>query len=294
MQKVSTRRFIAGYGLYESQWNIIRGINKTEGHVRTYFETNYRTSRKVVEDLLIEEIIQKAYNLKTGKEKDTEELAQTLLEIREQMVELSEKKQQIASYDRQMDVLQDFIRKFEPLMHIFEMREEMEKKTSVFYHELLGEQERIRELMEELELGLKELRENRDETERKLKTLDLQEIEYAFDDADYERKQKEQESHQIEESLEILKESIVKKESVNYFLNYTKAQSRAKTIEAEIDSLKQGNVELLESIEQMAAQKKIKDENSRKALNVQREETEKKPDRIQRRKSAGGSTGTSV
>ena len=38
--------------------NIIRGINKTEGHVRTYFESNYRTSRKVVEDLLIEEIIQ--------------------------------------------------------------------------------------------------------------------------------------------------------------------------------------------------------------------------------------------
>ena len=34
--KVNIKSFIAGHGLYESQWNIIRGINKTEGHVRTY------------------------------------------------------------------------------------------------------------------------------------------------------------------------------------------------------------------------------------------------------------------
>ena len=51
----------ADYGLYESEWEIIRGINRTEGHVRAYFETNYRTTRKVVEDLLIEEIIQKSF-----------------------------------------------------------------------------------------------------------------------------------------------------------------------------------------------------------------------------------------
>ena len=58
-RKGDYQRFISQYGLFESEWEIIRGINKTEGHVRTYFETNYRTTRKVVEDLLIEEIIEK-------------------------------------------------------------------------------------------------------------------------------------------------------------------------------------------------------------------------------------------
>ena len=58
-RKGDYQSFISRYGIYESAWEIVRGINKTEGHVRTYFETNYRTSRKVVEDLLIEEIIQK-------------------------------------------------------------------------------------------------------------------------------------------------------------------------------------------------------------------------------------------
>ena len=108
------------------------GINKTEGHVRTYFESNYRTSRKVVEDLLIEEIIQKAYQLQTGKEKDAEELAQTLLDIREQMVELSKKKEQISNYDRQITVIQEFLTKFEPLLQNFELCRENEQKTSVF------------------------------------------------------------------------------------------------------------------------------------------------------------------
>ena len=41
---------------------------------------------------MIEEIIQKAYQLQTGKEKDAEELAQTLLDIREQMVETVKEK----------------------------------------------------------------------------------------------------------------------------------------------------------------------------------------------------------
>ena len=60
-RKGEYQRYISRFGLYESHWEIIRGINKTEGHVRTYFETNYKTARKVVEDLLIEEIIEKAY-----------------------------------------------------------------------------------------------------------------------------------------------------------------------------------------------------------------------------------------
>ena len=58
-RKGEYQRFISTYGIHESQWEIIRGINKTEGHVRTYFENNYKTTRKVVEDLLIEEIIEK-------------------------------------------------------------------------------------------------------------------------------------------------------------------------------------------------------------------------------------------
>ena len=92
-RKGEYQRFIAEYGLYESQWELIRGINRTEGHVRTYFETNYKTTRRVIEDLFIEEIIEKAYAVKTAddsteKNKNTAEL---LLTIQDELKNLAQK-----------------------------------------------------------------------------------------------------------------------------------------------------------------------------------------------------------
>lgn len=107
-RKGEYQSFISNYGLYESEWEIIRGINKTEGHVRTYFETNYRSSRKVVEDLLIEEIIQKSFQNKLSVQDDEGLMAQTLLDIKDTLIKLSKKNAQIHNYDGQMQVLDDF------------------------------------------------------------------------------------------------------------------------------------------------------------------------------------------
>lgn len=90
-RKGDYQNFLSHYGIYESQWEIIRGINKTEGHVRTYFESNYRTSRKVVENLLIEEIIEKSFNNKLGVTDDEGQMARTLLDIKDKLLELSKR-----------------------------------------------------------------------------------------------------------------------------------------------------------------------------------------------------------
>ncbi len=107
-RKGEYQSFISKYGLYESEWEIIRGINKTEGHVRTYFETNYKTSRKVVEDLLIEEIIQKSFHNKLAVGNDEGQMAQTLLDIKDTLARLSKKNAQITNYDKQMELLDAF------------------------------------------------------------------------------------------------------------------------------------------------------------------------------------------
>lgn len=100
--------FLTKYGIYESQWEIVRGINKTEGHVRTYFENSYKTSRKVVEDLLIEEIIQKSYNNTLGVDNDEGTMAQTLMDIKDKLLELSKKHAQISGYDSQIAAISGF------------------------------------------------------------------------------------------------------------------------------------------------------------------------------------------
>lgn len=134
-RKGAYQNFISRYGLYESQWEIVRGINKTEGHVRTYFESNYKTTRKVVEDLLIEEIIQKAYAGKT--EGGDEDMAKTLMMIRDKLLELSGKRQEIAAYDRQAQALESFAGRVSSLTKLYEEEDNFRYNLVRAYNGLL-------------------------------------------------------------------------------------------------------------------------------------------------------------
>lgn len=119
-RKGEYQRFISRYGLHESQWEIIRGINKTEGHVRTYFENNYKTTRKVVEDLLIEEIIEKAYMVKTERDEDgSDSMARMLMDIKEQLAVLAKKKKDIAGYDHQTELISVLRDKVSSFMELY-------------------------------------------------------------------------------------------------------------------------------------------------------------------------------
>lgn len=127
-RKGDYQNFISNYGLFESQWEIIRGINKTEGHVRTYFETNYRTTRKVVEDLLIEEIIEKSYNNRIRKDSDDDaQMAKTLLDIKDKLTELARRKDEIGNYDKQVDLLSDFAAELEKYEQLYTKKDELKE-----------------------------------------------------------------------------------------------------------------------------------------------------------------------
>lgn len=120
--------FINDYGIYESHWELIRGINKTEGHVRTYFESNYRTTRKVVEDLLIEEIIEKSYNNRIRGGNGDDEMSKTLLEIKDKLLELAKRREEMENYDNELKLISDFSAKVADFGDVFERREEGKNK----------------------------------------------------------------------------------------------------------------------------------------------------------------------
>lgn len=111
------QRFISEYGIYESEWELIRGINKTEGHVRTFFENNYKTTRKVVEDLFIEDIIEKSY--KSAWNDNGNNAAQNLLDIKDKLVELAKKKSEIEHFDHQSEALKAFSERLHSMRGIF-------------------------------------------------------------------------------------------------------------------------------------------------------------------------------
>ena len=122
-RKGEYQRFISQYGLYESHWEILRGINKTEGHVRTYFETRYKTTRKVVEDLLIEEIIQRAFLQGASQETD---MADTLVQIKDKLAELAVRKEEMGYYDQQTEILERFQGRVQLLKKAYEEKEELD------------------------------------------------------------------------------------------------------------------------------------------------------------------------
>ena len=127
-RKGEYQRFISGYGLHESQWEIIRGINKTEGHVRTYFENNYKTTRKVVEDLLIEEIIEKAFMVKTERDDEGQDsMAKMLMDIKEQLTILAKKKKDISAYDHQIELVSVLADKVASFMDLYEEQSKLTK-----------------------------------------------------------------------------------------------------------------------------------------------------------------------
>lgn len=126
--------FIAGYGIYESEWEIIRGINKTEGHVRTYFETNYKTARKVVEDLLIEEILGTSFRRKAGLADTQDTMSKTLLDMKDRLVELAKQKDAIRSYDRQEEVLAEFSARVAFLGSVYKEQEEARTQLNRIYN----------------------------------------------------------------------------------------------------------------------------------------------------------------
>ena len=138
-RKGEYQRFISAYGLHESQWEIIRGINKTEGHVRTFFENNYKTTRKVVEDLLIEEIIEKAFMVKTNRDdSQNESMAKLLMDIKDELTTLAKKKKDISNYDYQTELIEVLSDRVASFMNLYEEQDKLSKTLADIY--VTGEQ----------------------------------------------------------------------------------------------------------------------------------------------------------
>ena len=234
-RKGEYQRFISGYGLHESQWEIIRGINKTEGHVRTYFETNYKTTRKVVEDLLIEGIIEKAYAVKTMRDgEDSDTMAKLLLDIKEQLTILAKKKKDIASYDHQAELIEVLRDKVASFMDLYQVQSALTGRLADIC--VTGEEfaKNDSDKMEEYETARDEKRRQKDEQRRKMACLsvsrDKKKLLTLHAEADA---LKERVSGQ-EERLKNLQYDLAEKESINEYIEYMQNRDTCKEMEARL------------------------------------------------------------
>lgn len=251
-RKGDYQRFISQYGLFESEWEIIRGINKTEGHVRTYFETNYRTTRKVVEDLLLEEIIEKSFYHKTGTDREAGEMANTLLDLKDQLVLLSQKKNEIHYYDRQIDLLSEFAARVGSLQGMYFKKQGLEEQLVKTYNTTLKRRVQKEHAHEELTAKSEALSEQKLEVSRQIDTADIQKKEYQLQmmEQSLEEKQKE-----IEEAFAISskkREQLEERECDNYYLNYLEYEKEFLTAKKAVEAILGGSETLEEDLFAMA------------------------------------------
>lgn len=265
-RKGEYQRFISGYGLFESQWEIIRGINKTEGHVRTYFETHYKTTRKVVEDLLIEEIIEKAFLVKTEQNDVSEDMAKTLLDIKDKLVELSRKKSEIVNFDKETELMHLLESRVSSFLSLYEEKDKVAGTLADIYvtGEALstqGEEEIAR--MEEKKAAMEQ---QLISEKRRIEGLKIIRDQYDLESIKDDMQVLSGHVNQASEELDQAKEELDLKESINDYMHFLADKAQMEENQAVIAASNDANSDQLLKLHQYASFKKQMDDEKLKDI----------------------------
>ena len=249
-------QFISQYGLYESAWEMIRGINKTEGHVRTYFETNYRTTRKVVEDLLIEGIIEKSFRDKTDQEDMNEAMAKTLLDMKDKLVELAEKKGEMNRFEHQKELLQVLAGRVGACRDLYEEKEELTAELLSAKNMLLSRAEQKEEELRKKKQMIEQKGEECARINQVVACLKVQQEEEALLSL-----KKEAEEAKLSEAnarivLKEQEEICRSRENANDYLDYCEVRQKMEQAQAVIEKSRQDSSGYLDRLYDLAAIKK--------------------------------------
>ncbi len=273
-RKGEYQRFISEYGLHESHWEIIRGINKTEGHVRTYFETNYKTTRKVVEDLLIEEIIEKAFLTRTGRDGDESTMAETLLDIKDKLNVLAQKKRDIANFDHQIELINVLQAKVNSCINQYEAHEDITRQLADIY--VTGKEltSRENEHLEELLVAKQTAFEQKESQKKRLENLKITRDGFRLQELRDKSEQLNANLAENERQVSALKQDMNMKESINDYLGYLEDKKQLSENQKIIDHILQNTGADREKMTVYAYNRKLRDDAHLKELLLAKEEVE--------------------
>lgn len=273
-RKGEYQRFISEYGLHESHWEIIRGINKTEGHVRTYFETNYKTTRKVVEDLLIEEIIEKAFLTRTGRDGDESTMAETLLDIKDKLNVLAQKKRDIANFDHQIELINVLQAKVNSCINQYEAHEDITRQLADIY--VTGKEltSRENEHLEELLVAKQTAFEQKESQKKRLENLKITRDGFRLQELRDKSEQLNANLAENERQVLALKQDMNMKESINDYLGYLEDRKQLSENQKIIDHILQNTGADREKMTVYAYNRKLRDDARLKELLLAKEEVE--------------------
>ena len=265
-RKGEYQRYISQFGLYESEWEIIRGINKTEGHVRTYFETNYKTTRKVVEDLLIEEIIEKSFRNRTFTDDEGETMAQTLIDIKDKLLELSKRKEDIVNFDRQIQVIDEFSKRVQSVKELYYGRDDLADEIIRCYYSIKKAMENDANRKEDIDAEIQESMIIYDNYRREIETAKQKKEIAKKERLDEQLANMQQEAGVLGAEYEKLSEKLTVSESVNDYADYVYYKKERDELRTLVDNIMRDKGEVTSELHLLASEKEKRNEVIRDEL----------------------------
>lgn len=171
------KRNLAQYNILETEWSILKLINNGETNVSKFFES-YQKSDAFILKFLIPEIIEKSYMWKTNTTyQDNEKLAATLLEIKDQLQELTVKSELAVEYEYMAKLINDLLKSNETLKALYEEKMTYEEKLCKVINYLEGQIQEYKGFVTLVENEFKLLEDKKKEIKRKQDALKIKENE---------------------------------------------------------------------------------------------------------------------
>lgn len=165
------------YNLLESEWNLIREINRSENHLKPHF-VNYKSSRTLVEGLLIktiEECLKDRSSLNyDDKGIESSSIAEALFTSQEQLKKLQEEQETLNNYDKLLSEVNNLNKANTSLINAFNVFEEVKTRAAAQFNAyeiaIQKNEDNIRNIVENLE-ETKDLHDNLSRTIEKINLL---------------------------------------------------------------------------------------------------------------------------
>lgn len=269
--------FIKGYNLLDTEWKIIKDINSGENNVVSYFRKN-NTSRRVIENLLIkiiEDIESKDSSKGLSSNEGSKNLADTLMEIRENIKEYLSKKELMKEYKIMISFYERLQRIVLNVRDNYKNKEEVEKDIVGVFNKLHSS---IDSLQQEEDVGnnlLIEIDKDIAIIEEELKLLDIRRLEIKKISLEREHLELEKQQSILRTEKEEVEDSHRFAKAQNAYIKYKKEEEEYLENNYKIKISKKDNESLYERRELFGFNMKYHLENFVSTQNNQLNDLEK-------------------
>ena len=240
-------KYISYYGLIPAEWKLISEINVSENYIEKYFKEN-KTSRKLIEDFLIK-IIDDVNMQNSEDEKQENQLADTLIELKDNLTEFRKKSDNKNEFIQVREMYSNLNEKNEVLKEEFSKIDKIDKKA---YEALIFNKEKEEELKNKIQNEknkIEELKKENNLIEKELGKLEIDKLYYKQDELNKKIHDLDSEKTKIQEKYKTESRRRELAKAQNEYVEYFRNKEDVEKIKLKIENLNLNEDEIKQKYE---------------------------------------------